>query len=107
MSPASIQANRLRTARAANSLHGVNVTFRGQEVRVVLSAVTISLDLALGGMAQGGAFRCRFLAETLTAPPQVHETLLYHGRTYIIREVAEPVQHTGEHLVIISPGSKQ
>jgi hypothetical protein len=88
-------------------MYGVLATFRGEQIRVVLNAVQISLELSLGGMSQGGVFRCRFLAEHLQSPPRVNESLIYQGRTYIIREVVEPVQLHGEHIAILTPGSKQ
>jgi len=107
VSPESVNHLRLRTARAANAIHGVHVNFRGEQIRVVLNAVQISLELSMGGMAQGGVFRCRFLAQNLQSPPRVNESLIYQGRTYIIREVIEPVQLGGEYLAILTPGSKQ
>lgn len=107
MSPESVAAFRLRSARAANFAHGVPVTFRGESLRVLLAPIAIGLDLETGGLKQGGEFRVRFLAETLQSPPRRGEPVLYNGRTYLINELTQPANHEGEHICTLTPGSLQ
>ncbi len=107
MSPESRNAFALRAAQAANAAHGIPVTFRGQEVRAILSPIAIGLDLDTGGLRQGGEFRCRFLASTLDSAPRRGEPVLYNGRTYLVTEVSQPANMTGEHVVTLTPGSAQ
>jgi hypothetical protein len=102
---AAISAFRTQSVRAANSAHGVEVGFRGQTLRVVLAPIAISLDLATGGLTQGGQFRCHFLAADLATPPQRGESLTYRGRSYTIRDIADSTSEA-EHIVTIAPGGK-
>ncbi len=107
MSPESRNLFALRAAAAANSVHGIPVKFRGQEIRVCLAPIAIGLDLDTGGLKQGGEFRCRFLAESLDSPPRRGESLLYNARTYLVTEITQQTNITGEHVVTLSPGSAQ
>ena len=107
MSPAAISAFRSRAAGVHNTAHGVPVQFRGQEVRVCLSPIAISLDLATGGLTQGGQFNCRFLASDLSTPPKRGESVLYAGRSYLINEVKQLVHSSAEHVCVLTPGSLQ
>ena len=107
MSPASISAFRARAAGVHQSAHGVPVTFRGQEIRVCLSPIAISLDLATGGLTQGGQFNCRFLAADLSTPPKRGESVLYGGRSYLIAEVKQLIHSEAEHVATLTPGSLQ
>ena len=107
MSPESRNAFALRAAQAANAVHGIPVTFRGQEIRVCLAPIAIGLDLDTGGLRQGGEFKCRFLASTLDSAPRRGEPVLYNGRTYLVTEITQPANMTGEHVVTLTPGSAQ
>jgi hypothetical protein len=97
----------LQAAAAANRVHGVPVTFRGEEMLVCLAPVAVSLDLDTGGLRQSGEFKARFLASTLNSPPKRGEPVLYNGRTYLVTEVTEPANMPGEHVCTLTPGSKQ
>lgn len=107
MTAAARNAFALQAAAAANRVHGVPVTFRGEEMLVCLAPVAVSLDLDTGGLRQSGEFKARFLASLLTSPPKRGEPLLYNGRTYLISETTEPANMPGEHVVTLTPGSKQ
>ena len=107
MSPESRNSFALRAAAAANSVHGIPVKFRGQDLKVCLAPIAIGLDLDTGGLKQGGEFKCRFLAESLDSPPRRGEPLLYNGRTYLVTEITQPANMPGEHVVTLSPGSAQ
>lgn len=107
MTAAARNAFALQAAAAANRVHGVPVTFRGEEMLVCLSPVAVSLDLDTGGLRQSGEFKARFLASTLNSPPKRGEPVLYNGRTYLVTEVTEPANMPGEHVVTLTPGSKQ
>ena len=107
MSPAAISAFRARSAGVHNAAHGVPVTFRGQEVRVCLSPIAIGLDLATGGLTQGGQFNCRFLASDLSTPPKRGESVLYGGRSYLVSEIKQLIHSEAEHVCILTPGSLQ
>ena len=107
MSPAAISAFRARSAGVHNAAHGVPVTFRGQEVRVCLAPIAIGLDLATGGLTQGGQFNCRFLASDLSTPPKRGEVVIYGGRSYLIGEVKQLIHSEAEHVCVLTPGSLQ
>lgn len=107
MTAAARNAFALQAAAAANRVHGVPVTFRGEEMLICLSPVAVSLDLDTGGLRQSGEFKARFLASTLNSPPKRGEPVLYNGRTYLVTEVTEPANMPGEHVVTLTPGSKQ
>ena len=107
MSPESRNLFALRAAAAANSVHGIPVKFRGQDIRVCLAPIAIGLDFDTGGLKQGGDFKCRFLAESLDSPPRRGEPLLYNARTYLVTEITQPANMPGEHVVTLSPGSAQ
>ena len=107
MTAAARNAFALQAAAAANRVHGVPVTFRGEEMLVCLAPVAVSLDLDTGGLRQSGEFKARFLASTLTSPPKRGEPVLYNGRTYLVTEVTEPANMPGEHVCTLTPGSKQ
>jgi hypothetical protein len=104
---AAVESFRARSATVAHHAHGIPVTFRGQEIRVCLAPIAIGLDLAPGGLRQGGEFKCRFLASTLDSAPRRGEPVLYNGRTYLVTEVSQPANMTGEHVVTLTPGSAQ
>jgi len=97
----------LQAASAANRVHGVPVTFRGQEVLICLAPVAVSLDLDTGGLRQSGEFKARFLASTIQSPPHRGEPVLYNGRTYLVTEITQPANMPGEHVCTLTPGSKQ
>ncbi len=107
MTSAARNAFALQAAAAANRVHGVPVTFRGEEMLVCLAPVAVSLDLDTGGLRQSGEFKARFLASKLNSPPQRGEPVLYNGRTYLVTEVTEPANMPGEHVCTLTPGSKQ
>ena len=65
------------------------------------------LDLATGGLTQGGQFNCRFLASDLSTPPKRGESVLYAGRSYLINEVKQLVHSSAEHVCVLTPGSLQ
>jgi hypothetical protein len=104
---AAVESFRARSATVAHHAHGIPVTFRGQEVRAILSPIAIGLDLDTGGLRQGGEFRCRFLASSIASAPRRGEPVLYNGRTYLVTEVSQPANMTGEHVVTLTPGSAQ
>jgi hypothetical protein len=97
----------LQAAAAANRVHGVPVTFRGEEMLVCLAPVAVSLDLDTGGLRQSGEFKARFLASTLDSAPRRGEPLLYNARTYLVTEITQPANMPGEHVVTLTPGSAQ
>lgn len=107
MTAAARNAFALRAAAAANAVHGVSVTFRGEEMLICLAPVAVSLDLDTGGLRQSGEFKARFLASNLNSPPKRGEPVLYNGRTYLITEITEPANMPGEHVCTLTPGSKQ
>jgi hypothetical protein len=94
-----------RSAEDRNAGHGYPATFRGQSIRVGLSAITISMDLEMGGYRQGGQFICRFLASSLQSPPRANEQILISGKTYTISVVAEALGTPVEYVATIVPGS--
>lgn len=94
-----------RSAEDRNEVLGYPATFRGQSIRVGLSAIAISLDLEMGGYRQGGQFTCRFLASSLQSPPRKGEQILISGKTYTISVVAEAIGTLFEHVATIVPGS--
>lgn len=107
MSPESRSHFAQRAARTANAVHGVWVNFRGEQIRVLLSMVSIGIDLDTGGLKQGGEFKCRFLVEDLQSPPRRGEPVLYNGRTYLVAELTQPANAEHEHIVTLTPGSAQ
>jgi hypothetical protein len=96
----------LRAAAAANAVHGVAVTFRGEEMLICIAPVAVSLDLDTGGLRQSGEFKARFLASKLLSAPQRGELVVYNGRTYLITEITQPANMPGEHVCTLTPGSK-
>jgi len=102
----SINAFRLKGATLQNSAQGINVTFRSELVRVILSPIRVSLDLETGGVAAGGEHTCRFLATTLATAPTKGEQMSFNGRRYTINEVKDAISTPGEYVVIIEAGSK-
>ncbi len=107
MSPTARNALAIRSAAVGNALHGILVKFRGQEIRVCLATTAIGLDLDTGGLKQGGEFRCRFLVSDLQSPPRRGESVLHNGRTYLVTEITQQTNITGEHVVTLTPGSSQ
>lgn len=106
MSPASINAFRLKSAAVQNTAHGVAVTFRDVEVLVCLSSVRISLDLEMGGLGQGGEYQCRFLASSLAEPPRRGETVIFNARRYTVQDVRDVISTPGEYVATLHPGSR-
>ena len=100
------QKSRLETLAAAarNSLHGVPVTFRQQDMRACVSPVAVSFDLESGGLRQGGEFTVRFQASDLDTPPRRGEPVHFAGRGYLITQVSEAVDNPAEYLTTIAPG---
>ncbi|MEY3684015.1 MAG: hypothetical protein RIS62_725 [Chloroflexota bacterium] len=105
MTPAAINAFRLKSAAVQNEAHGVTVRFRNADIKVIISSVRLSLSLELGGNAQGGEYTVRFLASTLTSAPTRGEQIKFNGRKYTITETRDPIGTPGEHVVTIQPGS--
>ncbi len=105
MTPAAINAFRLKSAAVQNEAHGVTVRFRNADIKVVISTVRLSLSLELGGNAQGGEYTVRFLGSTLTTAPTRGEQLTFGGRKYTITEVRDAISTPGEYVVTIHPGS--
>lgn len=106
MSPAAINAFRLKSAAVQNTAHGVAVTFRGAQILVCLSSVRITLDLEMGGMGQGGEYTCRFLATSLDMPPRRGEIVIFNARRYTIQDVREHISTPGEYVATLHPGSR-
>jgi hypothetical protein len=106
MSPASINAFRLKSAAVQNTAHGVAVTFRGAPILVCLSSVRITLDLEIGGLRQGGEYTCRFLASSLATPPGRGEIVIFNARRYVIQDVRDLISTPGEYVVTLHPGSR-
>jgi len=94
-----------RSAEDRNEVLGYPANFRGQSIRVGLSAIAIGLDLENGGLRQGGEFTARFLASSLQSAPRRGEQILISGKTYTISVVAEPLGTPFEHVATIVPGS--
>lgn len=107
MTAAAVESFRARTAQVAHEAHGVPVTFRGAEVRAILSPIAIGLDLETGGLRQGGEFRCRFLASSIASAPRRGEQIAFAGRTYMVMEVHQLPHSVTEHICTIAPGSRQ
>jgi hypothetical protein len=107
VSPTARNALAIRSAAVGNALHGILVKFRGQEIRVCLATTAIGLDLDTGGLKQGGEFRCRFLVSDLQSPPRRGEAVLHNGRTYLVTEITQQTNITGEPVVTHTPGSAQ
>ena len=105
MSPDAINAFRLKSAALQNTAHGVTVRFRNADIKVVMSSVRVSLDLEMGGNAQGGEYTIRFLASSLTSKPARGEQVTFGGRKYTITEVRDPISTFGEYVATIQPGS--
>ena len=105
MSPASINAFRLKSAAVQNTAHGVAVIFRGASILVCLSSVRITLDLEMGGLGQGGEYTCRFLASSLATPPRRGEQVVFNARKYTIQDVRDLISTPGEYVVTLHPGS--
>jgi hypothetical protein len=105
MSPAQKDHLENLAATARNTLLGKPATFRGQTIRVGLSAIAIGLDLETGGLRQGGEFTARFLASALQSAPRRGEQLLVDGKTYTVHTVREQTGTPFEHVATIVPGS--
>lgn len=105
MTPAAINAFRLKSAAVQNEAHGVTVRFRNADIKVVISTVRLSLSLELGGNAQGGEYTIRFLSSSLGSKPARGEQVTFGGRKYTITEVRDAISTPGEHVVTIHPGS--
>ena len=102
----SINAFRLKGATTQNAAHGVNVTFRGATLKVILSPIRVSLDLETGGLAAGGEHTCRILQTALATIPIRGEQMTINGRKYTIQEIKDTVSTPGEYVVILKAGSK-
>jgi len=106
MSPSAIQQFRLKAASARNLTHGVEITFRGAPIRVILSPVRTTFDLESGGLNPGGEHTVYFLSTTLTTPPARGEQVTFSGRKYTVTELRDVITTFGEYIVTIRPGSK-
>lgn len=106
MSPASINAFRLKSAGVQHNAHGVLVTFRGVILRVILSDVKVSLDLESGGLKAGGEYTCRILTGAIIAPPKRGEQIAFNGRKYTIGDIKDAISTPGEYVMNIAAGSK-
>jgi hypothetical protein len=106
MSPSSINAFRLKGAAVQHTAHGVLVTFRGGEIKVILSDVKVSLDLESGGLQAGGEYTCRILTGAITSPPRRGEQMSFNGRKYTIGDIKDTISTPGEYVMNISAGSK-
>jgi hypothetical protein len=105
MSPAQKDHLENLAATARNTLLGKPAAFRGQSIRVGLSAIAIGLDLETGGLRQGGEFTARFLASALQSAPLRGEQLLIEGKTYTVATVREQTGTPFEFVATIVPGS--
>lgn len=104
MSPEAITSFKQRAARARNTAHGTSVTFRGTSIRAVLAPLSIGLDLAEGGLRQGGEFVCRFLTSDLTSAPRRGESMQVGQRTYSVLRNKDEIANVGEYVCVIAPG---
>lgn len=103
MSPEQKATFEIRAATARNTLLGIPVKFRQQEIRACVSPVAVSLDLESGGLRQGGEFTVRFLASNLDSAPRRGESVSFHSRTYIIQQVGESLNNPAEITATVSP----
>jgi hypothetical protein len=92
-------------ATSRNTLFGKPSTFRGQTIRVCLSAIAIGLDLETGGLRQSGEFTARFLASSLQSPPRRGEQILIDGKIYTVATLREQTGTPFEYVATIVPGS--
>jgi hypothetical protein len=99
------QKSRLETlaASARNSLLGIPVKFRAQDLRACISPVAVSFDLESGGLRQGGEFTVRFQASDLESRPRRGESIQFHGRSYLVQQVGESLNNPAEYTCTVSP----
>ena len=99
------QKSRLETlaASARNSLLGIPVKFRAQDLRACISPVAVSFDLESGGLRQGGEFTVRFQASDLESAPRRGESIHFHSRSYLIQQVGESLNNPAEYTATVSP----
>jgi hypothetical protein len=105
MSPEQKDRFEKLAANSRNSVNGKAATFRGQTIRVGLSAIAIGLDLETGGLRQSGEFTARFLAYSLQSAPRRGEQILVDGKTYTVHSVREQTGTPFEYVASIVPGS--
>ena len=107
MSPS--QKSRLETLAAAarNSLLGIPVKFRAQDLKACVSPVAVSFDLESGGLRQGGEFTVRFQASDLESAPRRGEQIHFHGRSYLVQTVGEALNNPAEITCVVTPGAAQ
>jgi len=106
MNPTSIASFRSQSLCVQYSAHGVSVAFRAAAIIVLLSVVRVSLDMDMGGISAGGEYTCRFLASSLSTPPQRGEQVAFNGRRYTIKELKDTISTPGEFVCVIQPGGK-
>ena len=99
------QKSRLETlaASARNSLLGIPVKFRAQDLRACVSPVAVSFDLESGGLRQGGEFTVRFQSSDLESSPRRGESIYFHGRSYLVQQVGEALNNPAEITCTVSP----
>ena len=99
------QKSRLETLAAAarNSLLGIQVKFRAQDLKACISPVAVSFDLESGGLRQGGEFTVRFQSSDLESPPRRGESIHFHGRSYLVQQVGESLNNPAEYTATVSP----
>lgn len=107
MSPEQKTRFETLAATARNTLLGIPVKFRQQEIRACVSPVAVSLDLESGGLRQGGEFTVRFLASTLDSAPRRSEPVAFHGRSYMVTQVGESLNNPAEFTCTVVPGGGQ
>jgi len=107
MSPAQKDHLENLAATARNTLLGIPVKFRQQDMRACISPVAVSFDLESGGLRQGGEFTVRFLASDLTSPIRRGEPVTFHGRSYLVMQVGEALNNPAEITCTVSPGGTQ
>lgn len=104
MSPEQKSRFETLAAAARNTLLGIPVTFRSQEIRACVSPVAVSFDLESGGLRQGGEFTIRFQASDLDTPPRRGEPVHVSGRSYLITQVGDALNNPAEYTATIAPG---
>jgi hypothetical protein len=105
MTPASITRFRDKALETQYACHGVDVTFRGETVSVILSPVRVTLGLEMGGLNAGGEYNCRFLQSSVESIPTRGEQVRFNGRKYTVQEVKDTISTVGEYVAVIKPGS--
>jgi hypothetical protein len=105
MTPAAISAFRAIALPVQYNCHGVDVTFRNETVKVILSPVRVDFSLETGGLGTSGQMNCRFLQSDLTSAPTRGEQVRFNGRKYTVETVKDTISTPEEYVAVIKPGS--